>query len=48
MIKRRILLAGAGLAWAALPSWAYDKWPDRPIRLIMPVAAGGSSDVMAR
>ncbi len=39
-------LAVAALAWAlAVPSHAY---PDRPIRVIVPVVAGGSTDLVAR
>ena len=27
---------------------AKEKWPDRPVRIIVPFAAGGSTDVVAR
>ena len=51
MTSRRRLLAGA--AAAALPTlWvparAQDGWPNRPIKLIVPFAAGGTSDALAR
>ena len=32
----------------ALPATAADKWPDRPIRLIVNFAPGGAADVMGR
>jgi len=44
-------LAAAALlatgAWA-LPAAAQDAWPARPVRFIVPFAAGGSTDVIAR
>ncbi|MBV8272927.1 MAG: tripartite tricarboxylate transporter substrate binding protein [Cupriavidus sp.] len=33
---------------ASAPAWAEDKWPSRPIRLVVPYPAGGSSDIVAR
>lgn len=52
MATRRSLLA-AGLALPALipgsgPAWAQDVYPSRPITLVIPWAAGGSTDVMGR
>jgi tripartite-type tricarboxylate transporter receptor subunit TctC len=41
------LLLGAGL-FSALPAMAQDNWPSRPIRLIVPFAAGGPSDATGR
>ena len=45
---KRIILAFAALLTAALPALAQDKWPSRPIKLIVPFAAGGNTDAVAR
>ncbi len=44
MIDRRHLLASLAL----LPLRAHASWPERPLRLIVPSAAGGSPDVICR
>ncbi len=51
MISRRDLLKFGGLAAisVAFPAYADEpSWPNRPIRLIVPLAPGGNGDIMAR
>src|SRR5438105_6869274 len=48
--RRRFLHVATGAAAFATTSqiaWAQS-WPSRPVRFIVPVVAGGSTDVMAR
>lgn len=47
-LSRRSLLAGAGLL--AMPSLlrAQGNWPQRPVRIVLPYAPGGSTDAAAR
>ena len=47
MLQRRSLLAGLGIAVLPVAA-ARAAWPDRPIRLVMPFAAGGNGDLTVR
>src|SRR5262245_32142768 len=42
------LAAGAVAAGAASRTSAQSPWPDRPVKVIVPFAAGGGTDVVAR
>lgn len=48
--KRLIWICAAISVCAALPETAsaQEKWPSRPVRLIVPFAAGGTTDLIAR
>ncbi|CAG9176756.1 Bug family tripartite tricarboxylate transporter substrate binding protein [Cupriavidus pampae] len=56
--RRRFLGQASGLAalgtlgtsglMVPMSAWAEEKWPTRPIRLVVPYPAGGSSDIIAR
>ena len=46
-LRRASLLAVLGTAIAA-PVLANDKWPERPVRLVVNFAPGGAADVLAR
>jgi len=43
----RALAIALGLALASPAAWAQD-WPQRPVHLIVPYAAGGGTDIVAR
>jgi tripartite-type tricarboxylate transporter receptor subunit TctC len=47
-VTRRTMLAAAAAALAAPPVRAQDNWPQRPLRILIPTAPGGSPDIASR
>ena len=47
MLSRRALIAASGSALLARPAFAQD-YPAKPVRIIVPYAAGGATDILAR
>src|SRR5689334_25306333 len=53
IVARRLLIAGtmfAAAAFAAAPAVAQpaSQWPDKPVRLLVTVGAGGAADTLSR
>ena len=47
-IPRRTLLGAAALSPLARPALAQARWPNRPVQMICPWAAGGGTDAVVR
>lgn len=48
MLRRALMGVACALALAPLPSQAQEAWPSRSIRMIVPFAAGGTTDLIGR
>ncbi len=47
-MKRQFIRMTAALALAAIPAWALAAYPERPVQLVVPFAAGSAVDVLGR
>jgi tripartite-type tricarboxylate transporter receptor subunit TctC len=47
-IRASVLAMAALVATSAVAQSPADKYPDKPIKIIVPFAPGGSTDVLAR
>ena len=46
--RRHLILSSAGAALFPSAVWAQSGWPNKPVRIVVPFAAAGTTDILAR